>query len=121
VAFTQDLLAQLRQRIRIGLFREDSGFCLPARLDLPESQRLPYIVLARLLRPLQRLLKRDLIWMPTDVPGTEVAEVLHQEINWRQSRRGRPLASSHRGQAGERKAARRQAPVGLSGLLSSVD
>jgi len=87
VAFTLDLLANLPSWIRIGLVRADSGFCLPEWLDLLETQKLHYIVVARLLKPLQRLLKKDLIWTPTDVPGTEVAEVWHQEINWRQPRR----------------------------------
>ena len=80
VAFTLDLLANLPSWIRIGLVRADSGFCLPEWLDLLETQKLHYIVVARLLQ-------KDLIWTPTDVPGTEVAEVWHQEINWRQPRR----------------------------------
>jgi len=40
-----------------------------------------------LLKPVQRLLKKDLIWTPTEVPGTEVAEVWHQEVNCPQPRR----------------------------------
>ena len=43
--------------------------------------------MARLLQPLQRLLKKELIWTATEVPGTEVAEVWHQEVNWPQPRR----------------------------------
>lgn len=87
VAFTLDLLGNLPKWIRIGLVRADAGFCLPQWLDLLEAQRLSYIVVARLLQPLQRLLKKGLVWTTTDVPGTEVAEVLHQEINWPQLRR----------------------------------
>ena len=87
VAFTLELLAQFPKWIRLRLVRADSGFCLPAWLDLLESQKLHYIVVARLLKPLQRLLKKDLIWSPTEVPGTEVAEVWHQEANWAQPRR----------------------------------
>ena len=52
-----------------------------------EFRRLPYIVVARLLKPVQRLLKKELIWTATEVPGTEVAEVWHQEVHWRQPRR----------------------------------
>ncbi len=48
---------------------------MPEWLDLLERQGLRYIVVARLLRPLQRLLKKDLIWTPSEVPGTDVAEV----------------------------------------------
>jgi len=87
VAFTLDLLANLPRWIRLRLVRADSGFCLPEWLDLLEQMHLSYIVVARLLKPVQRLLKKDLIWTATEVPGTEVAEVWHQEVNWRQARR----------------------------------
>ena len=87
VAFTLDLLANLPSWIRLRLVRADSGFCLPEWLDMLEAQQLHYIVVARLLQPVQRLLKKDLLWVPTEVPGTEVAEVWHQEVHWRQPRR----------------------------------
>ena len=87
VAFTLDLLSYLPSFIRLRVVRADSGFCLPEWLDLLEQQGLRYLVVARLLQPLQRLLRQDLIWEPSEVPGTEVAEVWHQEINWRQPRR----------------------------------
>jgi hypothetical protein len=87
VAFTLDLLANLPSWIRLRLVRADSGFCVPDWLDLLELKKLSYIVVARLLKPVQRLLKKDMIWKPTDVPGTEAAEVWHQEANWRQPRR----------------------------------
>jgi hypothetical protein len=87
VAFTLDLLANLPAWIRLRLVRADSGFCQPEWLDLLETKKLPYIVVARLLKPVQRLLKKDLLWAATDVPGTEAAEVWHQEVNWRQPRR----------------------------------
>jgi len=86
VAFTLDLLANLPRWIRLRLVRADSGFCVPEWLDLLEQQKLFFIVVARLLKPLQRLLKKDLLWAATEVPGTEVAEVWHQEINWVQPR-----------------------------------
>src|SRR5260221_516125 len=87
VAFTLDLLSYLPTFIRLRVVRVDSGFCLPNWLDLLEQLGLRYIVVARLLQPLQRLLRRDLIWTASEVPGTEVAEVWHQEINWPQPRR----------------------------------
>ena len=87
VAFTLDLLANFPKWIRLRLVRADSGFCLPEWLDVLEAQKLSYIVVARLLKPLQRLLKKELIWTATEVPGTEVAEFWHQEINWRAPRR----------------------------------
>src|SRR6266480_6985841 len=81
VAFTLDLLSYLPPFIRLRVVRADSGFCVPEWLDLLEGQGLRYIVVARLLQPLQRLLRQDLIWTASEVPGTEVAEVWHQEIN----------------------------------------
>lgn len=40
-----------------------------------------------MLKPLQRLIKKELLWTPSEVPGTDMAEVWHQEINWAQPRR----------------------------------
>jgi len=87
VAFTQDLLSYLPSFLRLRVVRADSGFCVADWLALLEGRRLRYIVVARLLRPLQRLLRQDLIWAASEVAGTEVAEVWHQEINWPQPRR----------------------------------
>ena len=67
--------------------RADSGFCVAEWLDYLELKNLRYIVVARLLLPLRRLVRQDLIWKPSPVPGTEVAEVWHQEVNWREPRR----------------------------------
>jgi hypothetical protein len=87
IAFTLDLFANLPRQVRLRVVRADSGFCLAEWLDLLEQQKLRYIVVARLLKPLQRLLKKELLWTPSEVPGTDVAEVWHQEINWAQPRR----------------------------------
>jgi hypothetical protein len=87
LAFTLDLLANLPKWIRLRLVRADSGFCQPEWLDLLEGHKLDYIVVARLLKPIQRLLKKELIWTPSEVPGTDVAEVWHKEANWAKPRR----------------------------------
>jgi hypothetical protein len=87
IAFTLDLLANLPRQVRLRVVRADSGFCLAEWLALLEQQHLYYIVVARLLKPLQRLLKQELIWTASEVPGTEVAQVWHQEINWDKPRR----------------------------------
>lgn len=87
ISFTLDLLENLPKQIRLRVVRADSGFCDAEWLDLLEFKKLYYIVVARLLNPLQRLIKKDLAWTATEVPGLEVAEVMHQEINWRQPRR----------------------------------
>ena len=87
LAFTLDLLGNLPRQIRLRLVRADAGFCVTEWLDLLEAKGLRYIVVAKLHQPLQRLLRKELIWKNSPVPGTEVAEVWHQEMSWRQSRR----------------------------------
>jgi len=67
--------------------RADAGFCLPELLDLWETLRLPYVVVAQLSQPIQKILKGDLQWTATEVPGTEVAELEYQAISWPHPRR----------------------------------
>lgn len=87
VAFTLDLLDHLPRQVRVGLVRADSGFCHEEWLRLLETQGLDYIVVARLLAPIQRLLRRDTIWQASEIEGTDVAEVVHQEKGWSTARR----------------------------------
>ena len=87
VPFTLEVLASLPTYVRLRLVRADSGFCEARWLDLLESQHLPYIVVARLLQPLARLCRQETIWQPSEVPGTEVAEVWHRELGWERERR----------------------------------
>jgi hypothetical protein len=87
VAFTLELLSNLPRHLRLRIVRADSGFCLAPWLSLLESQRLKYIVVARLLQPLQRICRKETIWRPSEVTGTEVAELWHQEIGWEKPRR----------------------------------
>ena len=46
-AFFLDLLENLPSHIRLRGVRADAGFCLPELLDLWESVRLRYVVVAR--------------------------------------------------------------------------
>lgn len=87
IAFTLELLQNLPKHIRLRLVRADSGFCNASWLWLLETQHLKYIVVARLLAPLQRLCRKETIWQPTEVIGTEVAQVWHQEHGWQKPRR----------------------------------
>lgn len=87
VAFFQELRANLPGHLRLRGVRADSGFCLPDLLALWEQLCLPYVVAAQLSQPIQRLLRGDLVWTKTEVPGTEVAEVMYQSLNWPQPRR----------------------------------
>jgi hypothetical protein len=87
VAFFMDLWENLPRHIRLRGVRADSGFCLPDLLALWEQLDLPYVVVAQLSQPIQRLLRGDLVWTQTEVSGTEVAEVMYQGMNWPQPRR----------------------------------
>ena len=78
-AFFQELWDNLPGHMRLRGVRADSGFCLPELLALWEELGLPYVVVAQLSQPIQRLLRGDLVWTQTEVPGTEVAEVMYQE------------------------------------------
>ena len=86
-AFFQDLRANLPSHIRLKGMRADAGFCLPELLDLWEQIRLPYVVVAQLSQPIQKLIKGDLTWQATEVPGTEVAQLEYQAMSWPHPRR----------------------------------
>jgi hypothetical protein len=86
-AFFGDLLENLPSHIRLRGVRADAGFCLPELLDLWESVGLRYVVVARLTRPIQEILRGDLLWQPTEIGGTDVAEMSYQSSGWRQPRR----------------------------------
>ncbi len=86
-AFFLDLWENLPRHIRLGGVRADSGFCLPELLALWEQLHLPYVVVAQLSQPIQTILKGDLKWTTTEVPGTEVAELDYQAMSWPHPRR----------------------------------
>jgi hypothetical protein len=86
-AFFLDLWENLPRHIRLGGVRADSGFCLPELLALWEQLELPYVVVAQLSHPIQRLLRSDLVWTQTEVKGTEVAELMYQSLHWPHPRR----------------------------------
>jgi Transposase DDE domain group 1 len=87
MAFFLDLWENLPRHIRLRGVRADSGFCLPELLDLWEAMGLTYVVVAQLSEPIQKLLKGDLQWQRTEVPGTEVAELEYQSMRWPHPRR----------------------------------
>jgi hypothetical protein len=86
-AFFLDLWHNLPRHLRLRGVRADSGFCLPELLTLWEQLRLPYVVAAQLSEPIKSLLRGDLTWTPTDLVGTEVAQVQHQTLGWEKPRR----------------------------------
>lgn len=87
VGFTLELLGRLPKWIGLRVVRADAGFCTAPWLDLLENKGLSYIVVARLLGPLQRIIKRQMQWTATEIAGLEVADLWHQELGWRNPRR----------------------------------
>jgi Transposase DDE domain group 1 len=86
-AFFLDLWENLPAHVRLGGVRADAGFCLPELLDLWERLRLPYVVVAKLSQPIQKIIQGDLRWTPTDLPGTAVADLEYQAVSWPTPRR----------------------------------
>ena len=87
IGFTLEVLARLPKWLKVRVIRADSGFCDNAWLELLERQNIPYIVVAKLHRPLKALLSKGLAWRDTEVRGTCVAEIWHQEQGWAKARR----------------------------------
>ena len=85
--FFLDLWHHLPTHVRLRGVRADSGFCLPELLTLWEQLRLPYVVAAQLSEPIKTLLRGDLVWTPTELAGTDVAQVQHRTLGWDQPRR----------------------------------
>lgn len=87
LGFVLELLSRLPHHVRLRLVRADSGFCSTGFFELLEARQLPYVVAARLLRPIKYLIRKGLIWTPTEIAGTCVAEVSYQEQGWSGPRR----------------------------------
>ena len=87
ISFVHDLMANLPAHIRVFGVRADSGFCVPELLEFFESRRLRYVVVARLYEKIQSLLRADMVWKATEVPGMEVAETIYQAAGWKRARR----------------------------------
>jgi hypothetical protein len=87
IAFTLWVLQLLPRQVRIGLVRADSGFCFQAWLELLERQHLSYIVVGKLHEPVRNLLRKEQVWVQTEVEGTEVSQCVYQGPDWPQARR----------------------------------
>ena len=86
-AFFLDLLANLPSHLRLKGVRADAGFCLPELLALWKQKQLPYVVVAQLSQPIQKIIKGGLVWRATEVPGSEVAQMEYQAMSWPHPRR----------------------------------
>ena len=93
-AFFLDLWENLPTHLRVRVVRADSGFYSSALLHLWVKLQVRFIVVARLTRPVQSLLRHETCWLPTGIDGTEVAELDHREADVPAS--ARFLAIRHR-------------------------
>jgi Transposase DDE domain group 1 len=82
VSFFLDFWNYWPSHLRLRVVRADSGFCVSPLLRLWEQLGLKFIVVARLTRPLQRVIGKQTCWEATEVEGTEVAEVDYHEADW---------------------------------------
>lgn len=87
VSFTLELLSNLPRHLRLRLVRADSGFCEDRWLSLLEERRLPYIVVGVLHHKITSLLRKETIWHPSAVPGTDVSELIYRGARWSRERR----------------------------------
>ena len=87
VAFFLDLWEQRPRHVRLRAVRADSGFCVPELLQLWEQLQLPYIVVARLMAPIQSLIRNNMVWTATELVGTDVAELEYHARGWPYPRR----------------------------------
>jgi hypothetical protein len=81
VGFFLDLWDNLPRHLRLRVVRADSGFFVAELLRCWESLRLKFIVVARLTRPVQSVLRREDRWQKTEIDGTEVCELAHHEAD----------------------------------------
>ena len=79
VAFFLELWANLPAHVRLRVLRADSGFYVAELLRLWEELRLKFIVVAKLTRPVQSLLRHEDRWAATEIAGTDIAELTHRE------------------------------------------
>jgi hypothetical protein len=87
LGFMAELLSRWPRHIRLRLVRADSGFCATALFEFLEERQLPYVVAARLLRPIKSIITKGLVWKETEISGTTVAEMAYEEAGWTQPRR----------------------------------
>jgi hypothetical protein len=85
VSFLADTLSIFGTK-KVGLVRLDSGFCQNDVLQYMESNDLNYIVAAKFVHPIQRLINSQTLWMDID-SGIQIANSSYQAESWQKARR----------------------------------
>ena len=79
--FLRATVAGLPPHIRLGLVRADGGFGHESFLSAAEALGLKYVVVARLIKPIQTLCRhQDEHWQKTEIDGFEIQEVETDQI-----------------------------------------
>jgi len=85
LGFIEDTLSKLKNKT-ISLVRLDIVFFQSDILDYLESRTIDYIVAARFLQPIQRLIASSNNWILLDA-GIEICEQVYQSNSWSKPRR----------------------------------
>jgi hypothetical protein len=86
VAFLDEALTRLGDRFRLYALRADSGFYIAEFLTALETRELPYVIVVRMTRNIQRAVAVIPKWTPF-APGLEVGEMQYQAPGWKHDRR----------------------------------
>lgn len=71
---------------KVGLVRLDSGFFQKDIMDYLENKHLSYIIAARFVHPIQRLIDKQDFWLKVD-DGIEICDKEYQAGSWEKARR----------------------------------
>src|SRR5262249_24359988 len=85
-AFLAETLARLPQDVRLYALRADSGFFIKEFLDELEGLRLPYAIVLRMTRHVQREVVGIRDWTAFGL-GLAAAEIQYQALGWKVPRR----------------------------------
>jgi hypothetical protein len=83
--FLEETLSILQDKT-IGLLRADSGFYSQHIFDILEEKKLPYVIAAKMHKPLQYAIKDIPVWTVVDA-GIWIAETAYQAKGWSKPRR----------------------------------
>lgn len=85
LGFLEDTLSKLKKKT-VSLIRLDSGFFSGEIMDYIEAKNIDYVIAAKFLHPLQRLIKDSTSWVLLDT-GIEICEQMYTSDSWSKQRR----------------------------------
>ena len=85
LSFLEDTLSKLKNKT-VSLIRLDSGFCASAIFDYLEEKSMDYIIAAKFIHPIQKIIHNSNNWILLDT-GIEICEQTYQGEAWAKPRR----------------------------------